>query len=160
MIELQFDKGICEYEVQIQQITKANDTLPMKLDSGSPITIICIPYLLEVTSEHYSTLLLKIENAIAHNDYVSYHAYGSQEDDNGRNFIPYLATDITIGEQNLNYFLFWLDVTNYTKYEITTTLFGYDYIKETLIKAFPLRQIAARSAFLCDLCAWFMRKYD
>ena len=85
MIELQFDKGICEYEVQIQQITKANDTLPMKLDSGSPITIICIPY---------------------------------------------LATDITIGEQNLNYFLFWLDVTNYTKYEITTTLFGYDYIKQ------------------------------
>ena len=33
-------------------------------------------------------------------------------------------------------------------------------IKETLIKAFPLRQIAARSAFLCDLCAWFLWGYD
>ena len=32
--------------------------------------------------------------------------------------------------------------------------------KETLIKAFPLCQIAARSAFLCDLCTWFLWKYD
>ena len=62
-MELVFEKNESEYDIKIKDMGRTNDTISMKLDTGSPITIICIPYLLEITKESYSTLLLKIENA-------------------------------------------------------------------------------------------------
>ena len=129
MTELIFKKDVSEYNINI--LIPDNDNIIMSLDTGSPITILCIKHLLQITEEPLSVLLNKIEDALNKNCYIGFGVYGSQEHGIGRKFIPYLLKDIKIGSNKINFFLVWLDITNYNnETEVTSALFGFDYIKQ------------------------------
>ena len=133
MIELIFKKQSWEYTIGMKSKYSDTSEISMTLDTGSPISIMCIGKLIEISQESYMTLINKIEDLINNNVYMEFGIYGSQEHNVSRKFIPYLLSNIEIGGQKLKLFLIWVDVTNYKdkeKLAITTTLFGFDYFKQ------------------------------
>ena len=132
MPELVFnkDEDLEEYVIDIKVPSVLNDNIHMSLDTGSPISIICIQNLVKISGESRISLLHKIERAIASGNAVEFGVYGSQDHNTTRKFVPYLLNDVVIGGQIIKFFLIWVDVTNYIEQtSITSTLFGFDYIK-------------------------------
>lgn len=133
MVELIFDKCADdeEYSVGMDVLSSQKDSVSMSLDTGSPITTICIQNLIKISNESRVTLLNKISDAISYGNYIEFGVYGSQDHNIRRRFVPYLLNDVTIGGCEIKFFLMWIDVTNYKKLSaITSTLFGFDYIKQ------------------------------
>ena len=130
MIELKFDKTDIEYQIDIKLTSRTEDSIPMVLDSGSPISTICIQNLILITRESKVSLIKKIERAVDEENVIEFGVYGSQEHKIKRKFTPYIIKDMVVGGQRIPYFLMWLDITNYMhRNEITSTLFGFDNLK-------------------------------
>ncbi len=135
MTDLVFNKQSDEYSVDIKIPSRVDDSISMTLDTGSPISIICVQNLIEITKEPRVVLLNKIDSALNSGNSVTFGVYGSQEKNQeereDRIFVPYVLHNVVIGGQQLKLFLMWVDVTNYTTTKaITSTLFGFDYIKQ------------------------------
>ena len=140
MIEIVFDKHTTEYSININLSSRVNDNISMKLDTGSPISVICVQNLKQITQEPWSKLVEKIDSIKDDKDNILHlgvygnslnHLEVQQDDDKNKNkyrdFIPYVIKDIVIGGQKIPCFIFWVDVTNYKdRSEITSTLFGFD----------------------------------
>ena len=129
MTELVFTKS--EYSFQTG-IPTDDDEIVVYLDTGSPITTISIPSLLQITGEPISVFRNKVHSFLGKYDALSFGVYGSQMSDIRCDFIPYLIKDIRFGETDIPYFLFWVDVTHVDSKKIipTSTLFGFDYIRQ------------------------------
>ena len=133
MAELIFNKTPYGYTIDIKLLSRPEDSISMSLDTGSPITTICMQNLIEISKETRMTLINKVDAAIEKKNYIEFGVYGSQDHNINRRFVPYLLDNVVIGGQKFAFFLFWLDVTNYkTQTAITSTLFGFDYIKQGL----------------------------
>lgn len=129
MIELVFEKTEFCYQTTIDL---GGDDAIMELDSGSPITTISIPNLLQITGESMFAFRNKAETFQNLHTPLSLGVYGSQIHSVKHSFIPYLVKSITIGKVTFDYFMFWVDITHLDSKDIlpTSILFGYDYIKQ------------------------------
>ena len=129
MIELVFRKNEYCYH---SYINLQGDDVVIELDTGSPITTISIPSLLQITGESLYAFQKKAEGFLAAYGSLSLGVYGSQMHDVSRQFLPYLVRNVTIGSATFPYFLFWVDITNINDKEIrpTSILFGFDYIRQ------------------------------
>lgn len=131
MIQLVFKKGIDEYSAGIKVPSKkVNDSIPITLDTGSPITTICVQNLIKISNESKDDIFRKLLNAKSVGNTINFGVYGHQDTKESRDFAPYLLEDMIMCGVHINYFLFWVDVTNLAQTAITSTLFGYDYIKQ------------------------------
>lgn len=128
-MELIFYRSEAGYSANID----ANgDYMSIMLDTGSPISMISIPSLLQITGESLFSFRKNAEMFLQKYKSLPFTVYGSQIYEVRYEFIPYLVKGIKIGEVKLPYFLFWVDITymNSDKNAPTTILFGYDYIKQ------------------------------
>ncbi|MBQ9631576.1 MAG: hypothetical protein IJV04_01480 [Lachnospiraceae bacterium] len=129
MTELVFNKDFSEYYAEVS-VPDKDDTITMALDTGSPISTICIQHLVQITKESKAGLLKRIEKHLDAGYYLSLNVYGSQEHKVKRTFIPYVLKDLIVAGEKVNYIIMWLDVTNYNhKHGATSMLFGFDNIK-------------------------------
>lgn len=127
MIELIFEKADFCYQ---SVIDLGGDEAYIELDTGSPITTISIPNLLQITGESLFAFRKKSERFLAKYKGLSLGVYGTQVNEVRHEFIPYLIRNIKIGNVTLPYFMFWVDITNINSSKIvpTSILFGFDYI--------------------------------
>lgn len=129
MIELIFEKAAFCYQTSIDL---GEDDAVIELDTGSPISTISIPNLLQITGETLLSFRKKVASFSEIHKPLSLGVYGSQMNSVSHDFLPYLIKDLRIGGSEFPYFLFWVDITNLHNKEIlpTSILFGYDYIKQ------------------------------
>ncbi len=127
-MDLIFHKTEYEYYTNIDI---DGDDSRMILDTGSPVTTISIPSLLQITGEPMFAFRKKADAFMQNYETLSLGSYGSHKDDKN-DFIPYLVKDIRIGDIVFPYFMFWVDITylNSKSPVPTPILFGYDYIKQ------------------------------
>lgn len=132
MNSLLFKKKPFSYETAISLKKYELPDSFMKLDTGSPITIISIPVLLQITGESLVALRNKISGFFKEHSALSFGSYGFQVTNLSYSFIPYIVKDIDIGGSKWEYFMFWVDITNYMSKDIkvTSTLFGFDYFSQ------------------------------
>ena len=130
MISLEFKKKISSYSATIGIGALVNPDI--ELDTGSPITIISIPVLLKITNERLDEFRKKVSLFLANHTPLEFGAYGSQDNDIRRKFIPYIVNNIKISDCIIPYFMFWVDITKYKNDDIkfTSILFGFDYISQ------------------------------
>ena len=103
MIELVFTKT--EYCYQ-SLIDLGGDDALIELDTGSPISTISIPNLLQITGESLLSFRKKVNTFTGSNNPLSLGVYGSQMNSVKHDFIPYLIKKLKIGETKFPYFLF------------------------------------------------------
>lgn len=129
MKELLFRKTEFCYRTTIDL---GGDESYIELDTGSPITTISIPNLLQITGESLSAFRHKVTSFLTMYSPLSLGVYGSQINDVKHEFLPYLVKDIQIDETLFPYFLFWVDITpiNSSKITPTSILLGFDYIRQ------------------------------
>ncbi len=129
MIELVFSKSDYCYQTSIDL---GGDAATMELDTGSPITTISIPNLIQITGEPLFAFRNKANAFMQEHKPLSLGVYGSQVTSVTHNFLPYLVKQLIIDTVRFPYFLFWVDVTNLNSKELlpTSILFGYDYIRQ------------------------------
>ncbi len=129
MIELVFYKSEFCYQTTIDL---GGDTAMMELDSGSPITTVSVPNLLQITGEPFLPFVKKVELFTQKHEPVSLGVYGSQVNEISHEFLPYLVKDLKIGNAQFSFFMFWVDITHLSSKNMvpTSILFGYDYIKQ------------------------------
>ncbi len=129
MIEIVFYKSEFCYQTPIDL---GGDTAMIELDSGSPITTISVPNLLQITGESLYAFRKKVELFTHNHEPVSLGVYGSQVNEVSHDFLPYLVKDLKIGNAQFPFFMFWVDITHLNSKNMmpTSILFGYDYIKQ------------------------------
>ena len=125
MIELVFTKTDFCYQTSIDL---GDDTAPMELDTGSPITTISIPNLLQITGESLFAFKKKTSLFLETHKPLSLGVYGSQVNAVTHDFLPYLLKKLKIGGTAFSWFLFWADITNLHSKDMIPTpiLFGFD----------------------------------
>lgn len=130
MNDIVFFKKDFSYTTEIS--TADGSIAEMDLDTGSPITIISIPILLQITKEPLFSLRNRITDFLASYHSLDFGVYGSQATKVRHSFIPYIIKELNIGGMEIPYFMFWLDISNYKDRTIpvTSTLFGFDYIRQ------------------------------
>lgn len=129
MIELIFEKTDFGYQ---SKIDLGVDEAVMELDTGSPITTISVPNLLQITGETIYAFRKKTEAFLNEHKPLLLGVYGSQMNEVRHRFLPYLVKDVHIGAEIFPYFLFWVDITHLNSQRIvpTSILFGFDYIRQ------------------------------
>ena len=129
MIELVFRKTDNCYQTFVDI---GDDEAAMELDTGSPITTISIPNLLQITGELLFAFRRKVDAFKKEHTPLSLGVYGSQMNEVRHSFLPYLVKDIRISGTEIPFFLFWVDIAFLDSKEIlpTSILFGFDYINQ------------------------------
>lgn len=129
MIEFVFTKTDFCYQTSIDL---GEDDAVIELDTGSPITTVPIPSLLQITGESLFTLRKKVQAFLDVHKPLTLGVYGSQMNAAKYEFLPYLVKDVKIDDVPIPYFLFWVDVTHINSKEIvpTSMLFGFDYLRQ------------------------------
>ena len=129
MIESVFYKSEFCYQTSIDL---GGDTAVMELDSGSPISTISVPNLLQITGESLFAFRKKVDLFTQTHKPISLGVYGSQVNEVSHDFLPYLVKSLRIDNALFPYFMFWVDITHLNSNNMlpTSILFGYDYIKQ------------------------------
>lgn len=131
MREIVFYKSPFDYHTQIQT-TKEKPNIDIFLDTGSPVTLISIPTLIQMTGEFFSDFCKSVETFLNQHQPVTMGAYGMSEEGGRFAFIPYIVNEVIIGNVLFKPFMFWVNVTGYKSKNIknSSTLFGMDYINQ------------------------------
>ncbi len=77
-------------------IDLGDDEGDIELDTGAPISVISIPYLLQITGESMYAFRKKIERFTQAHSTLELGVYGSQMNEVRHEFVPYVIKDITI----------------------------------------------------------------
>ena len=133
MVQLVFSKRYSFWSAYISNNDKRLPDIEIKLDSGSPITVISIPSLLQITGESIGSFSAKLKKYLLKCRPAMYGGYGDS-DSNGQTlslqFVPYLLKGIIIEGESIPVFLFWVDISGFSSGHIVnrSTLFGFDYL--------------------------------
>ena len=129
MMEIVFSKSEFSYRTQIDL---HGDVATMELDTGSPITTISIPNLLQITGESFFSFQKKADLFRVEHRSLFLGVYGSEMNEVMHEFLPYLVKDVGIDNTSFPFFLFWVDITHIKSSDIvpTSILFGFDYIRQ------------------------------
>ena len=131
MREIVFYKSPFDYQTQIKT-SEEKPNIDIFLDTGSPVTLVSIPTLIQMTGELFSSFCMSVEKFLNQNQPITMGAYGMSDDDNRFAFIPYIVNEVVIGDALFKPFMFWVNVTGYKSKNIknSSTLFGMDYINQ------------------------------
>ncbi|MBR1628894.1 MAG: hypothetical protein IJ679_06465 [Lachnospiraceae bacterium] len=99
------------------------------LDTGSPITVISIPSLLQITGDSLSSFRLSVEGFLDKNHAIVFGGYDMKSNAYRYRLIPYIVNEVEIGATTMRPFMFWVNINNY-KVEDAPTLFGMDYFHQ------------------------------
>ena len=133
MMEIVFEKTPAYYFAKLNNpVNKNLAEQPILLDTGSPITLISIPALLEITGQSMSEFRVLVDEFLNNYQPVIFGGYDMMSSKQRFSFIPYILNKVVIGECELKPFMFWVNVTNYRERNIkkSSILLGLDYINQ------------------------------